>query len=302
MKKYLEYFDGAFDSTVAEKVKPENKPYVAYSPTEGVIFTIIPTDEKYTILIARKKDIPHKQYELVDLGLSVKWATCNIGGEVPSDTGAYFEWGRLDAVLLDGSMTLTRPELIEMLNLHGISVTDETLEGTLDLYKQIGFDILGNVIITNHEFSSKNWDQVSNKYPNNGDILQPQDDAASFYSDGQLRMPTKAELEELLTLERVFIDVNGNYIQNPTTSDSIIGIEFKSVNGNNLFVPYKQQAATFIIPKSNTCSSLWSSEKYFESGDNYSIQGAWLLQVSVDKAEFKPLGPAVGAGVRGVQA
>lgn len=42
MKKYLEYFDGAFDSTVAEKVKPENKPYVAYSKTEGVVYTVIP--------------------------------------------------------------------------------------------------------------------------------------------------------------------------------------------------------------------------------------------------------------------
>lgn len=41
-RKYLEYFDGAFDSTVAEKIQPENKPYVAYSKTEGVVYTVIP--------------------------------------------------------------------------------------------------------------------------------------------------------------------------------------------------------------------------------------------------------------------
>ena len=35
MSKYLEYFKGAFDSTVAEKMKPENKPYVAYSNAEN---------------------------------------------------------------------------------------------------------------------------------------------------------------------------------------------------------------------------------------------------------------------------
>ena len=39
MSKYLEYFEGAFDSTVADKMKPENKPYVAYSKIDGVVYT-----------------------------------------------------------------------------------------------------------------------------------------------------------------------------------------------------------------------------------------------------------------------
>lgn len=32
-------------------------------------------------------------YEYVDLGLSVKWATCNVGASQPSDYGYYFAWG-----------------------------------------------------------------------------------------------------------------------------------------------------------------------------------------------------------------
>ena len=32
-------------------------------------------------------------HEYVDLGLSVKWATCNIGAENPEDFGDYFAWG-----------------------------------------------------------------------------------------------------------------------------------------------------------------------------------------------------------------
>ncbi len=32
-------------------------------------------------------------HEYVDLGLSVKWATCNIGADEPSDYGDYFAWG-----------------------------------------------------------------------------------------------------------------------------------------------------------------------------------------------------------------
>ena len=32
-------------------------------------------------------------HECVDLGLSVKWATCNVGADSPEDYGDYFAWG-----------------------------------------------------------------------------------------------------------------------------------------------------------------------------------------------------------------
>lgn len=32
-------------------------------------------------------------YEAVDLGLSVKWASCNVGAEFPEEYGDYFAWG-----------------------------------------------------------------------------------------------------------------------------------------------------------------------------------------------------------------
>ena len=35
-------------------------------------------------------------HEYVDLGLSVKWATCNIGAETPWDYGDYFAWGETE--------------------------------------------------------------------------------------------------------------------------------------------------------------------------------------------------------------
>ena len=35
----------------------------------------------------------HNGYEYVDLGLSVKWATCNVGATSPEDYGDYFSWG-----------------------------------------------------------------------------------------------------------------------------------------------------------------------------------------------------------------
>lgn len=36
---------------------------------------------------------PANGYEWVDLGLSVKWATCNVGASSPSDYGGYYAWG-----------------------------------------------------------------------------------------------------------------------------------------------------------------------------------------------------------------
>lgn len=35
----------------------------------------------------------HNGHEYVDLGLSVKWATCNVGASRPGDYGNYFAWG-----------------------------------------------------------------------------------------------------------------------------------------------------------------------------------------------------------------
>ena len=35
-------------------------------------------------------------HEAVDLGLSVKWATCNVGAESPEDLGGYYAWGETE--------------------------------------------------------------------------------------------------------------------------------------------------------------------------------------------------------------
>ncbi len=35
----------------------------------------------------------HQNYASVDLGLSVKWATCNVGANRPGDYGNYYAWG-----------------------------------------------------------------------------------------------------------------------------------------------------------------------------------------------------------------
>lgn len=95
-RKYLEYFNGAFDSTVAEKIQLDNWPYAAYSTEEGVIYTIVP-----------KEDGTMSTYNMVDLGLSVKWADRNVGAETPQDNGLYFSWGNVDGHTVDENGNVT---------------------------------------------------------------------------------------------------------------------------------------------------------------------------------------------------
>ncbi|MBQ3575808.1 MAG: hypothetical protein IJA28_00145, partial [Coprobacter sp.] len=37
------------------------------------------------------------EHEYVDLGLSVKWATCNVGATTPEESGYYFAWGETES-------------------------------------------------------------------------------------------------------------------------------------------------------------------------------------------------------------
>ena len=51
-------------------------------------------------------------HEWVDLGLSVKWATCNVGATLPSDYGDYFAWGEIStksSYTVNNSKTYNKP-------------------------------------------------------------------------------------------------------------------------------------------------------------------------------------------------
>ncbi len=42
-----------------------------------------------------EKSNTHDGHEYVDLGLSVKWATCNVGADSPDEPGYHFVWGEI---------------------------------------------------------------------------------------------------------------------------------------------------------------------------------------------------------------
>ena len=128
----------------------------------------------------------------VDLGLSVKWASCNVGATQPWEYGGYYAWGE----------------------------TEEKSNYSWSTYKYYngGFSPFTKYCI------NSNSGTVDNKT-----TLEPTDDVATIKWGGNWRMPTKAEQDELrnkctwtwTTLNDVkgyrVTGPNGNSIFLPTT-------------------------------------------------------------------------------------
>jgi len=99
--------------------------------------------------------------EAVDLGLSVKWATCNVGAEKPEDYGEYYAWGE------------TQPKI----------------SYSFDNYKW------GSAFNLTKYNTNSSWGAVDYKT-----VLDSEDDVAHVLLwGGSWRMPTDAEWSELCT-------------------------------------------------------------------------------------------------------
>ena len=100
------------------------------------------------------------RHAYVDLGLSVKWATCNVGASEPEEYGDYFAWGE------------TQPKS---------NYNWSTYKWCNGSYK------------SQTKYNTKSsFGTVDNKT-----TLEPADDAARANWGGSWRMPTKAEQDEL---------------------------------------------------------------------------------------------------------
>ena len=102
----------------------------------------------------------HNGHAYVDLGLSVKWATCNVGATTPEEYGDYFAWGETEHK---------------------------------DYYDWYNYKYCNGAYntITKYCISSYNG-KVDNKT-----TLELTDDVAHVNWGGKWRMPTRAEYDEL---------------------------------------------------------------------------------------------------------
>ena len=135
----------------------------------------------------------------VDLGLSVKWASCNVGASSPEEYGDYFAWGEIKEKKVYG---WDNYKWFDQSSYNG------------------GFDGPRNTLTkycTNSDYGT-----VDNKT-----MLDPEDDVAHVgWGDGW-RMPTSDEINELLE----------NCSWKWTTVNGVNGCRVTGPNGNSIFLP-----------------------------------------------------------------
>ena len=132
--------------------------------------------------------------QAVDLGLpsGLKWASCNIGATAPEDYGNYYAWGE----------TTTKTDY------------------SWATYKHANGDY--NKLT---KYCSYNG---NNGFTDDKTTLDPEDDAAYVNWGGDWRMPTRAEVDELLN----------NCTWTWTTQNGVNGYQVASkTNGNSIFLP-----------------------------------------------------------------
>ena len=145
-------------------------------------------------------------YQAVDLGLSVKWASCNVGAQSPEDYGDHFAWGE------------TSPKGSYWWNTYFHSLTGDSYDNVM--FNKYNMDI--------------NYGPVDNRT-----VLEMSDDAARVNWGGKWRMPTDAEWTALRdncdwtwTTQN---GVNGYLVTSRTNANSIFLPAAGGLSGGYLF-------------------------------------------------------------------
>lgn len=146
--------------------------------TDGHSFSFL-TDEIESIIWNTCDSTTH---DFVDLGLSVKWATCNVGATKPEEYGDYFAWGETEPHYEPGYAQLDYDDCHWKPGKVGYS---------WDTYNYCKGS---STSITKYcDFSYYAYNGITD----NKTVLDPEDDAAFMNWGGNWRMPTISEIEEL---------------------------------------------------------------------------------------------------------
>ena len=144
----------------------------------------------------------------VDLGLSVYWASCNLGATKPEEYGGYYQWGGTQDVRSTS-----------------ISLNWDNCPYHTGSSYETGW--------TKYVPSGKSSYWSGSGSPDNKTVLDPDDDVAHVKLGGNWRMPTIAEFEELQN--------TGNCTWEWTTLNGVNGYKVTSkksgYTGNWIFLP-----------------------------------------------------------------
>jgi hypothetical protein len=185
-----------------------------------------------------KPDEPEEKLEeYVDLGLSVKWATCNLGATKPEEYGGFFMWGDVDPTL--------------------------RVYYSWDEYKYCDGS---NRTLTKYCYD-KNYGK--NGFTDDKLVLDASDDAASVILKGKWRMPTAEERDELIDEKKCkweYVVVNG-------VKGARITSKVKGYEGRSIFLPATgwQREAMQVAEQEAACywtSSICTQTQYTDAPSN----------------------------------
>ena len=182
-------------------------------------------------------------YEWVDLGLSVYWATCNIGANSPEESGDYFAWGE-----------------VEPKEYYDWSTYKYRKDGKYTKY-------------CHHE------NRGYNGFVDNKELLDPEDDAATVIWGGKWRMPTQKETyspKEYNELNELIDNCTMEYV----TINGVNGVKFTSkiegYTNRSIFLPaagYRAKDTSFGDDGITDSYNLYGA--YWFKNDLINYQSGW---------------------------
>ncbi len=143
--------------------------------------------------------------EAIDLGLpsGTKWASCNVGASSPEEYGGYYAWGE----------------------------TEEKESYNWSTYKWMNEGQSSWSQINKYTFAdgqtSACWYRDGTFIGDGKTTLDPEDDVAHVKWGGNWRMPTREQIDELIS----------NCSSEWTTLNGVNGWKFTGPNGNSIFLP-----------------------------------------------------------------
>ena len=188
---------GTYSWLVQADLYYDGKMFESYT-TDGEPFTIKQTSQG--------NDDPTP--EAIDLGLSVKWASFNLGASKPEEYGDYFAWGEMEPYYEPGYAQSDNP------------VWKAGKSGGYDWssYKWCN----GSEITLAKYNVDDSFGTVDNKT-----VLDTENDAAHVNWGGSWRMPTDKECEELMS------ECTWTW----TSENGVDGEKVTGPNGNSIFLP-----------------------------------------------------------------
>lgn len=139
-------------------------------------------------------DVPGQNtncHDYVDMGLSVLWATCNVGATRPHELGNYYAWGEINPKnkFKPGNYKYYKLSVFKNPNLFG---------GGLEKYE-----------VSKYGISNNEYDSVFDKFNDGKMVLERVDDVASVEYGHGWSLPSIQDYEELFEnckCDRVTID------------------------------------------------------------------------------------------------